>query len=447
MPRAQYRLPDTVLSETKCPKKFREPGMHPDGGGLYLRVTPGGTRSWMFRYARAVNIRSTGAAAEEPVPVSPRQKQRSREHHMGLGSVHDVSLAEAREQARLARLQLRDRIDPLVERRERRRAVELAAAKEATFEWCAAEYIKAHRNSWRNPVHAKQWESTLATHAHPVLGKLPVHQIDIHSMMRVLEPIWYTMPETANRVRNRIELVLDWAAVREHRNSDNPARWRGRLNKLLPNPSKVRKVRNHPALPWRQIPSFMSRLRSTESVATPALELLIRTATRSDEVRKARWPEFDLEEKTWTIPGKRTKSGEEFRVPLSRPAVALLRAVKEAREDTASNDERAFADHKGRPLSYNAVLDLVKRVSEGGYTVHGMRSSFRDWAAERRPPVRADIAEAALAHVVGNATRRAYQRGDLFDLRRDLMEAWSRFCDGGPADDDALPTISATPTV
>jgi integrase len=382
-------------------KAITTKGMHPDGGGLYLQVSAGGAKSWIFRFML---------------------NHRARE--MGLGPVDVVPLAEARKRAAECRRMRHDGIDPIEARKAERDQKRFEAAKTMTFEACAAAYIDAHKASWKNAKHRDQWPNTLKTYAGPVFGSLPVQSVDVGLVMKVLEPIWQTKPETASRLRGRIEAVLDWAKVREYRNGENPARWRGHLDKLLPARSKVRKVEHHRALPYNEVADFIAELRRQESLAARALELAILTALRTGEVLGARWPEFNLADRLWTIPGDRMKGGKEHRVPLSTAAIAILEALAELRDGEFVFPGAA----RGRPLSDMAMLMLLRRMGRGDLTVHGFRSSFRDWAAERTNFPR-EVAEMALAHTVGDKVEAAYRRGDLFQKRRQLMEAWSKFCE------------------
>jgi integrase len=315
-----------------------------------------------------------------------------------------------------------------VEARKAKRAEErLTAATATTFEQCAERYIAAHRSGWRNPKHAAQWPSTLKTYAYPVFGSLPVQAVDTGLVMKVLEPIWHAKPETASRVRGRIEAVLDWATVRGYRKGENPARWRGHLDKLLPARGKVRKVEHHAALPYAEMGDFMAALREQEGIAARALEFLILTAARTSEVIGARWQEFDLEGKLWIVSADRIKGGKEHRVPLSGAALTIIEAMKETRES-----EFVFPGGKaGKPLSNMAMLKALERMERTELTAHGFRSSFRDWSAERTNYPR-EVAEMALAHTVGDKVEAAYRRGDLFRKRRQLMAAWARYCAGRP---------------
>jgi integrase len=380
-----------------------KPGMHADGGGLYLQVTASGAKSWIFRFMLH------GKARE-----------------MGLGPLHTISLAEARERAKECRKLRLDGIDPVEARKAKRAEERLAAATVMTFADCAERYIAAHRASWRNPKHAAQWPSTLQTYAYPVFGSLPVQAIDTALVTKTIEPIWHDKPETASRVRGRIEAVLDWAKVRGYRNGENPARWRGHLDKLLPARAKVRKVEHHAALPYGEMGDFVGALREQEGIGARALEFMILTAMRTGEVIGARWDEFDLADKVWTVPADRMKTGKEHRVPLSPAAVAIIDQMQAAR---VNDHQFVFPGGKlGKPLSNMAMLKLLKRMGHGGQlTVHGFRSSLRDWAAERTSYPR-EVAEMALAHTIGDKVEAAYRRGDLFTKRRRLMEEWAKHC-------------------
>ena len=376
------------------------PGMHADGGGLYLQIAPSGARSWIFRYQR-----------------------QGRRHYMGLGPAAVISLADARGRLAEARKTLAEGKDPIAARRASEAALTAAAANSMTFKACATAYIASHADSWRNAKHAAQWTATLTTYAYPVLGKLPAHEIETAHVLRVLEPIWKTKTETAARVRGRIEAVLDWATARGFRPGDNPARWRGLLSNLLPARSKVRRVVHHPALPYSGIGSFMEHLRGQQGEAARSLEFIILTAARTGEATGATWDEIDLGGTTWTVPADRIKAGKAHRVPLSAPTVALLKRQAEVRQG-----EWVFSGRKrGRPLSNNAILALLERMGCSDLTTHGFRSTFRDWTAERTNYPR-EVAEMALAHAVGDKVEAAYRRGDLFDKRRRLMNDWARFC-------------------
>ena len=374
----------------------------------YLRVGRGGAKNWTFRFML------NGRARE-----------------MGFGSLTKVGLADARKKANDARRLLSEGCDPLAQRQneenERAAAAKLAAARSVTFDACAEAYIRAHQVSWRNEKHRQQWTNTLKTYASPVLGSVPIQDIDVELIMRVVEPIWSTKTETARRVRGRIEVILDWAKVRGYRSGDNPARWRGHLNHLLPARSRVRAVKHHAALPHTKIEAFMKDLRKLDGTSAAALEFLILTAARTSEVIGARWTEIDLQAKVWTVPSTRMKSGREHRVPLSSAAIKLLKRMK-----AASNDFVFPGQTLDYPLSNMALLMLLGRMSHGDITAHGFRSTFRDWAADRANFSR-EVVEMALAHLIEDKTEAAYRRGDLFEKRRRIMEAWARYCGSRPS--------------
>jgi integrase len=350
---------------------------------------------------------------------------------MGLGALHTISLAQAREAAREARQLLREGIDPIEDRRAKEAARRLNAVETTTFRQAARSYMDAHEKGWRNAKHAAQWRSTLATYAYPTIGDLSVQAIDTGLVLKVLEPIWNEKPETAGRLRGRIEAVLDGAKARGHREGENPARWRGHLDKLLPARAKVRKVVHHPALPYDDLGAFMKGLRTQNGTAARGLEFLILTAARTGEVIGAKWDEVDLGRHVWTVPADRMKAYKQHRVPLSPAAVAVL----EAMEDSKQSNFIFPGTRPGQPLSNLAFLKLLERMERGKLTVHGFRSTFRDWAAERTAYPR-ELAEMALAHAIADKVERAYRRGDLFERRARLMEDWAAHCarEGGPAD-------------
>lgn len=391
---------------------IKKPGLHADGAGLYLHVSKNGAKSWIFRW-----------------------KHEGRLRDMGLGPLNAISLAEARDKALACRKLKLDGRDPIEERRSQRQAVKLESAKAMTFRQCAEAYIAAHRTGWRNPKHAAQWPATLQTYVYPVFGSLAVQAIDVGLVMKAIEPIWNTKPETASRVRGRIESVLDWAKARGYRQGENPAGWRGHLENLLPKRSKVARVEHHAALPYAELPGFMAELRQQEGVAARALEFAILTAARTGEVIGATWSEIDLDGRLWTIPGSRMKGGREHRVPLGDPALAILGAMAEIR--TGKHVFPGARDN--RPLSNMAMLMLMRRMGRGNLTVHGFRSAFSDWCAEQTNTP-SEVREMALAHVVGDKVEAAYRRGDLFDKRRQLAEAWARYCDGP---DEQVVTLAA----
>jgi integrase len=389
-------------------KRVSSPGMHPDGLGLYLLVGKSGSKSWIYRYRQGGRLRD-----------------------MGLGPLHTVSLAEAREEALACRKLRREGRDPIEARKAKRAQAQLEAAKAMTFRQCAEAYIAAHEAGWRNPKHAAQWPSTLEANVYPVFGKLSVQSVDVGLVMKAIEPIWTVKPETAGRVRGRIESILDWAATRGYRQGENPARWRGHLENLLPKKTKVRAVEHHAALPFAEIGAFIDLLRKQEGNAARALEFVILTAARTGEVIGATWSEIDLAGRLWTVPAQRMKSGREHRVPLNAAAIAILEGMR-MQGAPASGTSFVFAGLRaGQPLSNMAMPMLLRRMGRGEITVHGFRSTFRDWAADLTD-FPGELAELALAHAVGDKVEAAYRRGDGLRKRYELMKAWSEFS-GTPA--------------
>jgi integrase len=342
---------------------------------------------------------------------------------MGLGSLMTVSLAEARDAALTCRKQRLAGIDPIEARNAERAAKAASTARTVTFDQCAEGYIEAHRAGWRSSKHASQWPSTLGKYASPVFGKLPVDQVDTALVMRVLEPIWSKMPETANRLRGRIERILDWATARRYRSGENPARWRGHLAQLLPPHRKIRRVVHHPALPFVEVPAFMADLRQRSGVAPRALEFLILTAGRSGEVLGAQWAEIDFASATWVVPPNRMKGNREHRVPLTGLCLAILEEMQAVQQGPY-----VFPGRNGdAPMWGMSFAYLLRQLGRDDVTAHGFRSSFRDWAGERTAFPR-EVAEAALAHQTGNAVELAYRRADALEKRRKLMTAWSDYC-------------------
>lgn len=395
MARPIHRLSALVVS------KLGKPGHYCDGNGLWLQVSPSGTKSWVFRYDFA-----------------------GHRHELGLGALSLVSLAEARQAAQAQRELLHAGRDPLAERQQALAARRAEQARTLTFQQCAAKYIAAHRAAWRSAKHAKQWETTLATFAMPTIGELAVSAVDTQLVLDILEPIWQTHTETAARLRGRIEAVLDWATVRGYRQGENPARWRGHLAQLLAAPRKVARVVNYAALPWAEAPGFMAQLRRMEGVSPQALAFLILTAARSAEVRGATWDEIDLDAAVWSLPATRMKAGRAHRVPLSPSALALLRAQP-------GGGAQVFPGKRGGPLSDMTLTAVLRRMGRSEITVHGFRSTFRDWCAEYVPNAfPREVCEYALAHYVSDKVEAAYRRGDLLDKRRALMDAWAAFLDG-----------------
>jgi integrase len=372
------------LSHRKV-ETLKQPGMYSDGGGLYLQVTEGSDdtprKSWLFRYAVA-----------------------GRERQMGLGPLNDVPLAEARDRALAARELRRAGRDPITEREASRAEASLVAAKAMSFDECAAAYIAAHRAGWRNVKHASQWTNTVATYCSPVFGKLPVQLVDVGLVMKAIEAIWSTKPETAGRVRGRIERILDWAKVRGFRDGENPAQWRGRLDHLLPARGKVRRVKHHAALPYAELPAFVATLRERDAVAARALEFAILTAARTNEVLGATWSEIDLDGRVWTTPAERMKAGREHRVPLGDRAIQVIKGMM-----TTKQNNYVFCGDRRAALSNMSLLMLLRRMGRNDITTHGFRSTFRTWAAERTSFPR-EVVEAALAHTVGNKVEAASRR-------------------------------------
>ena len=402
-----------VLS-ARTVQTVRKPGMYLDGHGLYLRIGPGGSKSWIYRFALGGKTRD-----------------------MGLGPYPDISLAEARDRAAAQRKLRLDGQDPIADRQASRQRAKLGAAKTLSFKECAERYIASHEAGWKSPKHAAQWPATLDAYVHPVFGNLPVQEVDVGLVMKVIEPIWTKKPETASRVRGRIESVLDWATARGYRQGENPARWKGHLENLLPARSKVRRVEHHAALPYPEIAELMAELRKREGIAARALEFAILTAARTGEVIGAKWDEIDLDAKVWVVPGARMKAGKEHRVPLSDAALTILERMAATRRG-----DFVFPGGKaGRPLSNMAFLMTLRRMGHAGLTAHGFRSTFSDWSAEQTN-FPSEVREMALAHTVGDKVEAAYRRGDLFEKRRALAEAWTQFCTGH-AEGNILPLRKA----
>lgn len=429
MGRANGRLTARAVAAAKHPGRPARPVRIGDAAGLYLQIAPGGSKSWLFRFTLA------GKARE-----------------MGLGPVGEppdgVTLAAARLAAAEARGLLRGGLDPIEHRTTARRRAEVQRQRAAThtFRAVAEDMIAAREAGWRNAKHRWQWRSSLASHAYPVIGDLPVAEIGTEDVLRVLRPIWTEKPETASRLRGRIERVLAYAKALRLRDGENPAAWRGHLSEALPSPRRIegKSPGHHPALPWEDMPLFMADLRAREAVAARALEFAVLTAARTGEVLGARWREMDLDGRVWTVPAERMKARREHRVPLSPPALAVLRALLPLR---TGPDALVFPGQaRGRPLSQMAMLMLLRRMNPHGegrparwrdgrtgepVAVHGFRSTFRDWAGEASAHP-TDVAEAALAHAVTNKVEAAYARGDLFAKRALLMADWAAFCGGGP---------------
>jgi integrase len=401
MARALYRLTALKVARAKVP------GMYADGGSLYLRVAPGGSRQWIFRYVTNGRLRD-----------------------MSLGPAHTLTLAEARERATEARKLRLDDIDPLEHRRARRAALRAADARTITFRECCEAYLRSHDASWTSARHRAQWRSTLAQ-LYPILGNLPVQAIDTPLVLRAIKPIWEKTPVTASRLRGRLEAVLGWATVHHYRSGDNPAKRGGLLEHALPAPGKVAKVEHHSALKYDGIAEFISKLRSDASITARALEFIALTAARSGEAVGATWDEIDFDKKEWTVPASRMKADREHRVPLSSAALAVLKQMKAIRQSPY-----VFPGAKaGQPVKGGTVWWLANQIA--GVSVHGLRSSFRDWASERTSFQR-EVCEMALAHAIPSAVEKAYRRGDLFEKRRKLMDAWAEFCAKPAASGDVV---------
>lgn len=393
MPPVAKELAPLVVS------RLKEPGHHAVGGvaGLYLYVNEGGARSWVLR-------------------VMVGKKRR----HIGLGGFPDVPLAAAKERARQLRLDIEQGRDPIEEKRSAKARLVMSQAAAMTFKRAAERYIEAHGDAWKSDKHRAQWGSTLVAYAYPVMGAMDVRDVTQHHILEVLEPIWKSKNETASRLRGRLEVVLDWATVRGHRTGDNPARWKGHLDKLLPAPGKVQRVEHHRAMAISDMPGFMRELGQQNGVSALALTFLILTATRSGEVRGATWGEIDLSKAIWTIPPERMKAGREHRVPLSRTALSVLKQVPRI-----AACDYVFPSSRGGQLSDMALTQLMRRMGVDAVP-HGFRSTFRDWAGEKTNHAR-DVAEMALAHTIQNQVEAAYRRGDALDKRRELMSDWDRF--------------------
>lgn len=402
--------------------KLNKPGLYGDGGGLTLQIAPSGSKSWLFRFMRE-----------------------GKAYGMGLGPTHTISLAEARHKALEARKLLLDGLNPLEVKKEALEERALEQAKRMTFDQCAKAYIDAHKAGWKNDKHIQQWTNTIEAYASPFFGNLPVAEVDTALVVKSLSLIWQTRPETASRLRGRIESVLGWATTSGYRVGENPARWKGHLENLLANVSKTARIQNHPSLPWQKIFDFMSALHKREGSAARAVEFTILTACRSGEVRGAQWTEFDFTEKLWTIPAERMKAGREHQVPLSDAALTVLAsmqadAVSKARQATSSKPSaHVFPGSKGQIMSDMSLTALVRRMNSEtdkptwvdpagkGITVHGFRATFRMWTAETTSYPR-EVAEHALAHQLPDAVERAYQRGTQFAKRKSLMADWAIQC-------------------
>ena len=374
--------------------RLSKPGKYCDGGGLYLQVGRGGAKSWLFRYIR-----------------------RGIERCIGLGPLHTVGLNAARMAAHHARLRLAKGADPF---QDRLLDAMPPVANDKTFDECVNAYVDSHRKGWSS-AHARQWEQSLRIHISPHFGKLHVRLIGTAHILQALEPLWASNVETASRLRGRIERVLAWATISGYREGDNPARWRGHLEELLPTPGRIKKTCHFPAIPYQDIGAFVARLAGRGDKAARVLAFTILTASRSTEAIRARWDEIDLKRGIWTIPAERMKADREHRVPLARPVMGILRAQQ------GRDPVWVFPGNRpGMPFSKDAMLSMLRRM-EPKATVHGFRSSFRVWAAEQTDYPK-EIPELALAHTVGSEVEQAYQRSDLLEKRRALMQKWAKFC-------------------
>jgi len=405
MARAIHKL------SARAAETISEPGRHSDGGGLYLFISPDGRRRWTFMYTLRGKQREAGLGR---APEKKAAKKKTKESE----SRDAVSLKAARDKAAEGRAMLKAGVDPIAEWNKP------GAEAVPTFGSIADEFVATHEGGWRNEKHAAQWTMTLTTYCEPI-RELPVDKIDTEAVLSVLKPLWGRAPETASRLRGRIEAVLDAAKAKGHigRNEADPARWRGHLDKLLPKRPKLTRG-HHAAMPYADVPKFIAELRQPEATAARGLELCILTATRTSEAMEARWQEIDLDAKIWTLPPARTKAGREHRIPLSERAVEILREMEKGKPG-----EFIFPGRNSkRPLS-NMAFEMLLRRAKSEFTAHGFRSSFRDWAGNETSFPR-ELAEAALAHTVGDETERAYRRSDALTRRRELMDAWARHCEG-----------------
>jgi integrase len=391
------------LTALQCARATRR-GMIGDGNGLYLQVAEGGTKSWILRFKRG-----------------------GRTRHFGIGPLHTVTLAEARQRAAEARLMLLDGKDPI----EARKALQASRkAATVTFRRFAEDHIVAQASGWRGGASEEQWRQSLEAYVYPSLADMSVGDVGVSDVLGVLTPIWSTKAVTAGRVRLRIERVLDAAKARGLRSGDNPAAWKNHLDHLLPAPRRVRAVEHHAALPYAEIAGFMTALRKRDGVSARALEFCILTATRTAETLGAQWSEISLAEKLWTIDGSRTKGGATHRVPLADRALEILKEMAAIRQG-----DHVFPGRRGRSFAKNALKDVIASMDVAA-TTHGFRASFSTWCAEQTN-FPSEVREMALGHAVGSAVERAYQRSDMFEKRRRLMSAWATYCGQPSAGRDA----------
>jgi integrase len=409
-------MPIRAAGLTAAKVRTAAPGRYGDGDGLYVLVRSETTAFWVFRYTRAGKLRE-----------------------MGLGRARGpnaVTLAQARVRAGELHRAVRAGIDPLAANDASVAAARATAQQQAiaarTFRDAARDFIANKRAEWRNGKHKGQWSTSLEAYAYPHLGDIPVALIDTSHILAVLDPIWRTKSETASRVRGRIEVILDAEKVRGHRTGENPARWRDHLRQILPAISKVAPVEHHPALPYVEMPIFFRRIQAARGVGARALEFSVLTCARTGMTLEATWGEIDLREAIWIVPGPRMKSEREFRLPLSRPALAVLEEMIPHR---MRSDPGAYifpGSTSAGHLSNATMLAVLKRLNRPDITTHGFRSSFKDWATERTN-FQSEVSELALSHAVGDKVEAAYRRGDLFQKRRELSDAWGAFCIGYPA--------------
>jgi len=382
-------------------KNIKKAGKYDDGNGLRLYVKKSLNKSWVFRFSI-----------------------HGKRHEMGIGAFPDISLKDARNKAHDFRVMIDKGLNPIKQRKTDKEIKASEERKIPTFEEYSIQYIDQHKPEWKNKKHIYQWSQSLNTYAYPTIGSLPVNEIETSHITTLLQKIWLTKTETATRVRMRIENILDSAKVDNFRNGDNPARWKGHLDKVLSKPEKIKNVVHHKALPYSDLPDLILKLQPKPSLSAKALLLTILTATRTNEVLGAKWEEIDYKNECWTIPPERMKAKKEHRIPLVKSAISLLKSLP------ITNDYIFYGKIYNKPLSNMAMIKVLRTTTGEKFTVHGMRSTFRDWCAEQTSFPR-EIAEKALAHTLGNETERAYQRGDLLERRRKLMEAWSQYCFSG----------------
>lgn len=401
-------IQDQIDRATPDPNKKITKFYRIDGAEFLLQVTPQGVKSWCYRY-------------------SLRKKTRM----MGLGPVHRVSFDEALQRTRKAQVLLYEGIDPLAERDRIKAEESKVQAQQMSFRVCAEAFIESHRAGWKSAKHAAQWTSTLETYAYPVLGDKPIADINVALVKKVIEPIWKTKNETAERVRSRLEKVLGWASVHGYRSGENPARWAGYLSEIFPKRAAVRKIKHHPALPYAELPAFMRVLKNASGIGTWVMRFLILTATRTTEARAAEWSEIDMDQRIWLIPAERMKASRPHRVPLSEQAMDVLHFMKKLNDAMPVRSKYVFNGQRyGQYPSEAIMLSLLKRIERTDMVPHGFRSTFRDYVAEQTDFPR-EVAEAALAHKLRDKTEAAYQRGDYLEKRRELMDAWGKYCDSG----------------